>query len=142
MPVETFTDEQIAAFIYEVEQEIRRAENEVERLKGERDAMTNDLAERLGPGGAVFIQDGATVAYVGPGTRVLDKGRLDNLVAAHEGDLPTALVPREETVVKYPSVSALDKAEAVLRAMGVDPGDLVTYRSGKRHTIQFREVEA
>lgn len=132
----------IAQMLHDLDRDIRQAEAEVAKMKDDRDALVADLADRLGPGGATFVNGGATIAYVANGTRVLDKSAVDRLVAEHEGGLPTALVPREETVVKYPSVSALDKASAVLSALGVNIDDLVTYKGDRRWTVAFREREA
>lgn len=134
-------DETLAAMVYDIERDIRQHEQAIEKLKQDREALTNDLAERLGPGGATFIHGGKTVAYVGPGARVLNKTALERVLAEHEGDLPSSLTPREETVVKFPSVSALDKAEAVLAAHGIKVEDLIEWRSGARYKVQFREVE-
>lgn len=139
--VSTIDDEALAAMLYDLERDIRQHENAIEKLKQDREALTNDLAERLGPGGATFIHNGKTVAYIGPGTRTLNKAALERAIAAHEGDLPTSLLPREEVVVKYPSVSALDKASAVLAARGIKVEDLTEWRSGIAHKVQFREVE-
>lgn len=130
-----------AQMLHDLDRDLRVAELEVAKMKEQRDTLAAGLAEQLGPGGAVFVNGGSTIAYVANGTRVLDKAALDNLVAEHEGGIPSTLIPREEVVVKYPSVSVLDKASAVLSALGVDTDSLVTYRGERRYTVQFRERE-
>lgn len=132
----------MAQMLHDLDRDIRKAEAELVKMKQNRDAFSADLADRLGLGGAVFVNDGRTIAYVSNGTRALDKDALDRLVADFEGRVPTTLVPRETVTVKYPSVSELDKAATYLKALGVDTDDLVTYRGGKRHTVLFREMEA
>jgi hypothetical protein len=130
-----------AQMLHDLDRDLRVAEAEVAKMKEQRDTLAAGLADQLGPGGAVFVNGGSTIAYVANGTRVLDKAELDNFVAEHEGGIPSTLVPREEVVVKYPSVSVLDKASAVLSALGVDTDSLVTYRGDRRYTVQFRERE-
>ena len=135
-------EESTAQMLHDLDRDIRLGENEVATMKETRDTLAAGLAESLGPGGAVFVNGGSTIAYVANGTRVLDKRALDSLVASNEAGLPSTLIPREETVVKYPSVSLLDKASAVLSALGVEIDSLVTYRGERRYTVQFREREA
>jgi len=130
-----------AQMLHDLDRDLRLAEQEVARMKEQRDTLAVTLADTLGPGGAVFVNGGSTIAYVANGTRVLDKAALDALVAEREDGLPSTLIPREEVVVKYPSVTALDKAGAVLSALGVDTDSLVTYRGERRYTVQFRERE-
>lgn len=132
----------MAQMLHDLDRDIRLAEAEVSKMKAQRETVTADLADKLGPGGAVFINGGSTYAYVTNGTRVLDKAALDNMVAAHEGGVPSSLIPHEETVVKYPSVTALDKAAPVLSALGVEIDSLVTYKGDRRYTVTFREREA
>lgn len=130
----------MAQFLLDLDRDIRKAEAELEKMKDNREAFSADLADRLGVGGAVFVNDGHTVAYVANGTRALDKDALHRLVDAHEGTLPTTLLPRPVATVKYPSVAEVDKAAAFLSALGVNAEDLVTYR-GRRHVVRFREME-
>lgn len=122
--------------LYRLEQQIRQAKAEVERLSEEREMLATSIADDLGKGGATFIHDGATLAYVTDGRRSIDKAGIERLAEA----LPASLLPKEVTTVKYPSVADVDKRAADLQARGLDPADLVTF-SGARWTVQFRAAE-
>jgi|DEB0MinimDraft_3_1074331.scaffolds.fasta_scaffold25186_3 hypothetical protein len=122
--------------LFKIDQQIRMAKLEIERLNQERMALAEQAADQLGKGGAAFIHDGATLAYVADGRRSLNK---EALHAAAE-QLPASLLPREEMVTKYPGVGDVDKRAADLRARGIDPDQLFRFAGG-RWTVNFRAAE-
>lgn len=122
--------------LFTLDEQIRRTENDLKEMKATREQWSSVLADELGKGGAVLIHDGKTIAYVGDGRRTINK----HAIEAHAEQLPASLLPREETVIKYPGVGDVDKREADLKARGVDPSTLVTF-SGARWIVHFRASE-
>lgn len=128
---------EMAEAIYSLDASIIELKNKIEVMEQERDQLSGALADDLGKGGAVMIHGGKTVAFVGDGRRGVDKRAVDELA---EG-LPPDLRPQEVTTIKYPTVAALEKAEPVIKAMGMDPTRLIKW-SGRRWVMRFRDPTA
>jgi hypothetical protein len=131
------TDEQhTAKILFDLDEAIRKAQNELDKLKEDRALLEQSLAEQIGIGGVTFIHDGATMVIVGPGVRAINKRAVDALKAS----LPSGLRPREVTSIKYPTVADVDRLDNNLSALGIDPAQIVTLKNDERpYSIRFRD---
>lgn len=100
----------------------KRHEKAAEDAKNEAQALANDLERLLGVGGVVELPDMDMTFRVKDGDRRVNK----DAILANMERLPERCKPREETVIKVPSVADLDAAADVLMARGLKVEDLVT----------------
>lgn len=125
-----------AKILFDLDEAIRKAQNELDKLKEDREILEQSLAEEIGIGGVTFIHDGATIVIVGPGVRTVNKRAIDALKAS----LPTGLRPREVTSMKYPTVADIDRLEKNMTALGIDPAKIISLRNENRpFSIRFRD---
>lgn len=125
-----------AKILFDLDEAIRKAQNELDKLKEDREILEQSLAEEIGIGGVTFIHDGATMVIVGPGVRTVNKRAIDALKAS----LPTGLRPREVTSMKYPTVADIDRLEKNMTALGIDPAEIISLRNENRpFSIRFRD---
>ena len=125
-----------AKILFDLDEAIRKAQNELDKLKEDREILEQSLAEEIGIGGVTFIHDGATMVIVGPGVRTVNKRAIDALKAS----LPTGLRPREVTSMKYPTVADIDRLEKNMTALGIDPAKIISLRNENRpFSIRFRD---
>ena len=125
-----------AKILFDLDEAIRKAQNELDKLKEDREILEQSLAEEIGIGGVTFIHDGATMVIVGPGVRTVNKRAIDALKAS----LPTGLRPREVTSMKYPTVADIDRLEKNMTALGIDPAKIISLRNENLpFSIRFRD---
>lgn len=126
----------IAEEVYAMREEVRRAEAAAKELRDKCEQYERALEEDIGPGGAVLIHEGRTIAFVGNARRTVNQ----EAVEAAAEQLPPSVQPRDVLTRKYPTVAQLDKAAQELAARGVPVDSLVS--TGKAGRLNFREAEA
>lgn len=131
-------DEQATAqVLFDLDEAIRKTQNDLDKLKEDRALLEQSLAEKIGLGGVAMIHDGQTMVIVGPGVRAINKRAIDTLKAS----LPSGLRPKEVTTIKYPTVADVDKMEKHLTAMGIDSSQVITLKNEDRpYSIRFRDA--
>jgi len=117
----------LARLLFDIDEEIRRAERDLERVKQQRETLEQELARKVGVGGVVFIHDGATMVIVGKGARAVDKKAID----LYRDELPPYAQPRKVVQVKYPSVKDVENIDL----------PLIKLRSEDRpYSVRFRDA--